>query len=122
MRSGDQFATVTVHFLVGRATPLLPSAPTFTASDHADAGTIAVTFGTRPDTSDRRIRVVQYSTDSGTTWRRLCNGWTADTHKITVASNGTPITPGNYTLRLRLNCDWDYASSPASAPTSVTVT
>lgn len=48
---------------------------------------------------------VQYSTDEGGSWRRLCNRWVQAVHNIMVASDGTAIAAGKYSLRIRYRTD-----------------
>ncbi len=94
----------------------------FGVADHSDANTIAVQLAVRPDTHGRRIDLVQYSTDGGATWHRLCHGWVPETHKITVESDGTTtIAAGAYNVRLRYLTDFDFATSAPSLDAAVGV-
>jgi hypothetical protein len=73
---------------------------------------------------NRRIDLVQYSIDDSP-FRRLCNGWIGDFHKVTHIPNGTdegtPLTAGTYNIRIRYKVDHDYIYSGASAGVPVTV-
>jgi hypothetical protein len=121
------WATVRINILVNAAgTEATPETPVhnthFVVADHADANTISVKLELdKPDTDRRRIDLVQYSTDAGATWRRLCNGWIGDFHKVTVESDGTAIAPGSYNVRIRYKTDHEYGFSTASGDAAVTV-
>ncbi len=123
VESAGQYATVRVDILVGteRAVVAPVRGTHFSVADHPDANTIGVTLMTPPDAGGRKIRLTEYSTDGGTTWRRLCHRWVQAVHKITVESDGTAISNGSYTLRLRYKTNWDYTASDASAGAAVTV-
>lgn len=124
LRSGDtMFKTVRVNILIGSATaPETPVENTnFTASSGSGASEIDVTLLERPDAGGRTIRLVQYSTDNGASWRRLTNLWPQTTLTVTHESNGAPLSAGNYTLRLRYHHEHEYAYSAPSAPMVVAV-
>ena len=122
--SQEKWATVRITFLIGAGGAVNdPVVDThFTATDHADANTIGLTLLAPPDAGGRRIDLVQYSTDAGVTWRRLCNGWVQAVHKITNDSTGTAISNGAYNVRIRLKTDFDFTTSGASADDAVIVT
>lgn len=123
VKSQNRYATVRVTFLIGSGgTVSAPQTDThFSVADHPAANTLGVTLNTAPATGGRRIQFVQYSTDGGASWRRLCNGWPQAVHKITTTSTGTALAAGDYTLRLRYKTNFDYVFSGASSDTTVTV-
>ena len=120
-----QYATVRVSFLVGGSgggltTPIVDTH--FAVSDASEENTIDLALLDPPDTDGRRILYTQYSTDAGVTWRRVCNQWRKAVHKINVASDGTAITNGAYSIRIRYFTDYDFGFSAASADDAATVT
>lgn len=124
LRSGDtMFKTVRVNVLIGAASA--PETPAenmhFTASSGSGAGEIDVTLLEQPDAGGRNIRLVQYSTDNGASWRRLTNLWPQTTLTVTHESSGAPLSAGSYTLRLRYHHDHEYADSVPSASMVVAV-
>lgn len=124
LRSGDtMFETVRVNVIVGAGTaPETPVPDThFTVTDSTTANAIDVTLTTPPAVYGRKIRLVQYSTDSGATWRRLTNFWPQMTHTITAGSDDTALSSGAYNVRLRYETDHEYAYAPDSADVAVTV-
>lgn len=123
VESDGQYHGIRIDMLVGPGgTVVAPAAGVHvTAFDHADTGTIGVQLGTPPPTGGRRILMVSYSTDDGTTWRRLSNGWRQAIYKITTGSNGIALVTGNYTVRIRFSTDYDFTLSAASGGTPVTV-
>lgn len=124
LRSGDtMFKTVRVSVLIGPAAAPEPpqEATQFTAQSGSGAGEIDITLLARPETGGRNIRLVQYSTDGGSTWRRLTNLWPQTTFTVTHESSGAPLSAGNYTLRLRYFHEHEYANSAPSAPIVVNI-
>lgn len=123
IRSASQYRVVRIDYLIGSTgsgltTPVVNTH--FSAAGGGGQG-IDITLSDPPDMDARRIVLTQYSTDGGTTWRRLCHKWVQDTHNITVASDGTAITAGSYNVRLRCKTDYDWGFTSASADDPVTV-
>ena len=123
--SDNQFKTVGVHILVG-GTGSGVTAPAvgsnFSVSDGGTGSRILVDLDAPPFTDMRRFDRVEYSTDGGTTWRRLCFGWIQDAHRVEVESDGTGISPGSYNVMLRYRADYDFVYSGTSMNAPVTVT
>ncbi len=87
----------------------------FTFQPSSGATTFAVNLLQPPQSGGRRILVTQYSTDGGTTWRRLCNGWPRTTVPVSVKSDGTTLEAGLQNVRLRYLTDHEYGYSPTTA-------
>lgn len=124
VKSGNRFKTIRVSILIGAAstgltTPVVDTH--FSAADGGDSASVDITLSEKPDTDGRRILYTQYSTDAGTTWRRLCNGFPKNIINVTTESDGTAIAAGSYNLRLRYRTDYEYGYSAASADDPVTV-
>ncbi|MGC3936381.1 hypothetical protein ACOTTU_01095 [Roseobacter sp. EG26] len=126
LHSEGRYKTVKINFLIvntdaGITTPVVDTH--FAASDSATANAIDVQMIAKPDTSGRRIVRTEYSTDAGTTCKRLSNGWQPMTVPITTESEDTAIAVGSYNVRLRYKTDYDYdyVTSSASADDAVTV-
>ncbi|MFK7942130.1 MAG: G8 domain-containing protein [Paracoccaceae bacterium] len=124
IKSQGQYATVRLDFLVGGDASRLDTPEIGTdlvVADHAADGTIAVQLLEPVNAGARRIRLVEYSTDAGSTWRRLCYGWVKAVHKVTVKSDGSAIGAGNHDIRLRYKTDYDYSTSADTGDVSVGV-
>lgn len=124
VKSQGQYATVRVTFLVGGDATRLdtPSSEThFSVVDPSDANTLGVALNAPPDAGGRRIERVTYSTDEGKTWRRLCHHWVQATHKISHASTGEALIPGETSLQIRYHTNFDFRTSEASTALPVTV-
>lgn len=121
VESGGQSATVRIDVLIGAGGVLTPPAAAthFEVSDHGDTDSICVTLLAPPAAGGRRIELVQYSTDGGTTWRRLTHRWVQAAHKVSFESDETPISPGSYDVRIRYKTNYDYALSDPSADMTV---
>lgn len=65
----------------------------------------------RPFSGGRRILSVQYSTDAGATWRRLCQNYPLTTIRVDVGSDGNAIT-SQANVRLRYQTDHEHGFSP----------
>jgi hypothetical protein len=122
LHSDGRYKTVVINVLVGGDEATL-DAPVIGnhISAVGGAGFIGVTCNAPPDTGRRRIETVFYSTDGGTTWRRLGHVWKQMTRRITADSLGAALTPGAYNIRFRYNTDYDRQFSPASGDDNVTV-
>lgn len=55
-----------------------------------------------PDSGRRTIRRVEYSTDGGMTWARLCYRWIPDAHVVQTGSDGTAFVQGQALPDVRL--------------------
>lgn len=123
VESAAQFATVRIDFLIGSSGGGITTPAATTHFTVADGGsqTIDVTMLAPPDTDKRRIKLVQYSTDSGSTWRRLSPRWVQGTQTISVESDDTAIAAGSYNVSLRYKTDYDFQTSTASGNAAVTV-
>ena len=92
-----------------------------TLADSITANAFDVTLIQRPNTGGRHIKQTQYSTDGGTTWRRLCNGYPLTTVSVDLESDGTAISNGTYGVSFRVQTDHENGSSPATPSTNVLV-
>ncbi|MEM1371654.1 MAG: hypothetical protein AAGG72_05440, partial [Pseudomonadota bacterium] len=124
VKSANRFDTVRLDFLVGTdGAVTAPENPAnFGASNSASVTGIAVTLGDPPDAGGREIKLVQYSTDGGSTWARLCHKWRKSVYHIDTGSDGTSLGAGVQTMRLRYQTDYDRAFSDASGSETVVVT
>ena len=123
LRSGDtMFKTVRINVIIGdggaAATPM--ETTNFTVTTGVP-GELLLTLDQQSETHGRHIRLTMYSTDNGATWRRLTNHWPQKVHHVTLASDGTALTAGNYTVRIRYEHDHEYAYA-TSTDVPVTVT
>ena len=121
IKSGNMYKTVRIAMYVGSlSAATAPTISDFTVT--GGAGFIDVALGGRPDDGGRGVKLVQYSTDAGVTWRRLCNHWIKATHTITTESDGTALAAGSVNVRIRYRDRYTYTDTAASADRSATVT
>lgn len=115
------YATRKVSILISDATTMLAPVVGTDLTVANGTGSFGVTLLQKPNSGGRRIYVTEYSTDAGTTWRRLCNGYPLTPLVVTLDSAGGAITGGTYNVIFRYYTDYD-GRSPASNPAvSVTV-
>lgn len=121
--SAGQYATVRIDVLIGSVGTgkVTPVVDTHFAATDGGTQTIDIELFDPPDADARNIEVVQYTTNGGTNWRRLCHKWIKDTHKISVDSTGANITAGSYDVQIRYQTDYDWGYSTASVIDAVTV-
>jgi len=75
-----------------------------------------------PYSGGRRIHSVQYSTDTGATWRRLCQNYPVGSNiRVSVGSDGNALAGGE-SVRLRYQTDYEYGFSPESTDVTIDAT
>ena len=124
--SQNRFVTRQLRFLVNAgATQAAVETPVaglhVSAAPHPEPNAIALTLAARPGTDARRIRHVQYQTDDNGTWRRACYHWRKGVAKLTALSDGSPVTSGTHTVKVRYVAAYDDAVSGESANMPVTI-
>ncbi|NRA77858.1 MAG: hypothetical protein HRU18_06595 [Pseudoalteromonas sp.] len=68
----------------------------------ATGDAVLVTLNAPPDTGGRDIRKVEYTTDGGNTWKRLCYKWVAGGHIVTDSSAAVALTSGQNLSNVQL--------------------
>ena len=122
VESQGQYATVRINVLVGAggsvSTPVVDTDFELTGG----SGNILVELFNKPSCGNRRITRVEYTTDGGTTRRRLTNFWIKDIHQIDVDSGGTALSAGSYDIQIRYWHDHEYQASAWSVASTAIVT
>ncbi|SEW44436.1 G8 domain-containing protein [Cognatiyoonia koreensis] len=108
--------------ITSNATLAAPARGTdFTLQSNTGNTTFAVNMMKLPQSGGRRILTTQYSTDGGTNWRRLCNGWPRTAVSVALESDGSVLTAGSLNVRLRYLTDHEYGFSPQTPDLPVVV-
>ncbi|MEM8773829.1 MAG: hypothetical protein AAGF53_02285, partial [Pseudomonadota bacterium] len=123
LRSGDtMFKTVRVSVLIGAAeAPIAPSLDTDFSVRDDNPNELTFALHDRPETGGRNIRLVQYTTDGGSNWRRLTGLWPSKEITVTHDSDGTSMSAGLKDVRLRYFHEHEYAYGPESVSVPIDV-
>lgn len=120
--SEGNYVTVKTDVLVGPGgTPAVFGTSDWSVADSATANAMDITLIAQPSTGGRRIRRVEYTTDAGTSWKRLTFHCPLTTMTITTESDGTALANGGYTVALRYVTDYDNTTTAASTGKAVTI-
>ena len=87
----------------------------------ANGTAFALSLDSLPDSGGQRIKKVEYTTDGGTSWKRLCYGWVLGLHVLKEHSFGTNLTAQEEIANIQVRYVTDIGSILGSDAKSITL-